>query len=519
MRECLSSHRTRWPGRARRMGIVAAVGALLCAEGDAQLGDYLILSRLDDDLVGIQVGVFDRRMQEVPELAVEVKGPVGVASSPSTGLWLTGTEFPDSAVLLALTGDAWLPLDDVPHDVAGMAASADGRVLRCGGQEMSAAAADGSLLWIVPTPEGMFDPRVAVGIGSQAWIAGGVGNPGFSFAALWEVDLDDGAIGVETALTKGGWFDSSVATDLHPLADGSVWLSRGAYDFEPMGYFGAVLEQLLAGRVVASMPVGNESLMTFKSDGFVIDHLGRLLVVDSGFIANCICVPQPVVVASDPAVPGPPVPVHDFGSNVWWLQLGPTGRELFAVLSQPGYLPPFASRLARLNLDTGTRSTVPLPGQWASAFPPGDATGWTYASAVDTAGDADGDGVTNGAETAAGSDPYDPLSRPDGPFIGLSFTAEHAIVLTIRDSDGLRDPDEGLDFGSLQLLWNGGMDVLPVVWPFITSITLNPDWTEGTVIFGGLPLAENLKWRLEARVADLTGAVGWDWQITPPGDL
>src|SRR5262249_54861430 len=142
-------------------------------------------------------------------------------------------------------------------------------------------------------------------------------------------------------------------------------------------------------------------------------------------------------------------------------------------------------RLARLNLETGVQSTVPIPdqpeGYDAYAFPPGDATGWTYASAVDTAGDDDGDGIGNGAECAAGSDPYDPESRPDGPFVGLSFSAEHAVVLTIRDSDGLRDPQKGLDFGSLQLLWNGGQDVLPLLWPYITSITVTPDWTEGTV--------------------------------------
>ncbi len=36
---------------------------------------------------------------------------------------------------------------------------------------------------------------------------------------------------------------------------------------------------------------------------------------------------------------------------------------------------------------------------------------------------------------------------------------------------------------------------------------------------GALPLPSGKKWKVEARVSDLTGATGWDWQVTPPGDL
>jgi hypothetical protein len=37
--------------------------------------------------------------------------------------------------------------------------------------------------------------------------------------------------------------------------------------------------------------------------------------------------------------------------------------------------------------------------------------------------------------------------------------------------------------------------------------------------FGLLPIPSNLKVRLEAKVADKTGAESWDWQVTPPGEL
>jgi hypothetical protein len=62
-------------------------------------------------------------------------------------------------------------------------------------------------------------------------------------------------------------------------------------------------------------------------------------------------------------------------------------------------------------------------------------------------------------------------------------------------------------------------DVFPLLLPFATSFHLSADGSTGTLVFGRLPLAEGLELPLEARATDRTGAVGWDWAVTPPGDL
>lgn len=496
----------------------SVLGAALLGEPvAAQMGQYVVVARKDEYHPQHDVVVFDRRLKEQPELAVAVLGAGGISvtSSPAIGLWLAGSIDGDESSLVALQAGTWNILTPAPHGVLGMAATADDGVMRAGSM-MSLAAADASLLWEAPLPPGVGSAHMAVDALGTAWM----GNKPYYYAAavIGQVDTGDGTLLDYLQLTQGGWGDASGITDLHPLADGSLWVAHGAQNPEPYMFVGAKLRHIVGGEVAETLTFGSQGAMTWQTTDFAIDGWSRLLVVDMKY-GFCGCSPQQVVVAVQPD--GPPIAVHDFGSNVRALLVGPTGRELFALLDMPDL--DYGRRLARLNLETGVHSTVPIPdqpeGYDAYAFPRGDATGWTYASAVDTAGDADGDGVANGAEAAAGSDPYDPLSRPDGPFVGLSFGAGNAIILTIRDSDGLRDPQKGLDFGSLQLLWNSGPDVLPLLWPFVTSITVTPDWTEGTVLFGGLTLPDNLKWRLEARAADLTGALGWDWQVTPPGDL
>ncbi len=150
----------------------------------------------------------------------------------------------------------------------------------------------------------------------------------------------------------------------------------------------------------------------------------------------------------------------------------------------------------------------------------GDHTGWVYANVVDQNGDNDGDGASNRTETLAASNPFDPLSRPEGPKVYLSFApTTNAIVLTYVDPDGLLDPAGGLDLSSLQLLTGAGTNVWAFILPFLTTVDVTSDLTHATATFGLLPLPSDLKIRLEARVTDLTGAEGWDWQVTPPGDL
>ena len=61
-----------------------------------------------------------------------------------------------------------------------------------------------------------------------------------------------------------------------------------------------------------------------------------------------------------------------------------------------------------------------------------------------------------------------------------------------------------------------------VFWALLgltTEASLSADGKTAHAVFGGLPLAADLKLRVEMTVRDRTGAIAWDWQATPPGDL
>jgi hypothetical protein len=220
----------------------------------------------------------------------------------------------------------------------------------------------------------------------------------------------------------------------------------------------------------------------------------------------------------DPAAPGAPDAVYQMGGIIQGWQFGPSGEELFAVVAPLAV--PLTRRLERLNVISGTKSSVPLDPAWTSgSMSYGDATGFLYANVIDRLGDNDGDGAPNGAETAAGTSPYDATSRPGGPKVYLSFTQANAIELTYIDPDGLFNPIGGLDFTTLSLATATGNNVFSFLLQFLTAAEVSPDGTQAIATFGALSLPSNLKIRLEASVLDLTGAKGWDWQVTPPGDL
>jgi hypothetical protein len=103
--------------------------------------------------------------------------------------------------------------------------------------------------------------------------------------------------------------------------------------------------------------------------------------------------------------------------------------------------------------------------------------------------------------------------------VTLSFTASNALVITYFDPDGLVDPVGGLDMSTLSLTIANYGNVFWFLLPFATALDVNADLTQATLTLGALPLPANKKWQVEARVSDLTGAVGWDWQVTSPGDL
>jgi hypothetical protein len=209
---------------------------------------------------------------------------------------------------------------------------------------------------------------------------------------------------------------------------------------------------------------------------------------------------------------------YNVGGPIAGFAFGSSGEDLFAVI---GLGTPNQRKLLRMCVATGIKSSRQIdPPAYASGIGLGDPCGFIYANVVDQNGDNDRDGWTNRQETQAGSSPYDALSRPNGPKVYVSFApVTNAISVTYRDPDGLVDPQGGLDVSSLSLSIGSFGNVFNLLLSFATSLSVNAELTEATLTFGALPLPNNKKWQVEARVQDLTGAVGWDWQVTPPGDL
>jgi hypothetical protein len=207
-----------------------------------------------------------------------------------------------------------------------------------------------------------------------------------------------------------------------------------------------------------------------------------------------------------------------FGGPIWGFALGPTGEDIFAVVAPFGAL--MTRRLERLNTITGKRSSVLLDPTWFGCeMAYGDTTGFILATVIDQQGDGDGDGAAIREETLAGSNPFDASSRPEGPKVRISFTASNALVLTHSDPDGLLHPQGGLDVPALSLTAGSFGEIFPVLLPFLTFVQVEPDLSQATAVFGALPFASGAKIPFEARVTDLTGATGWDFQVSPPGEL
>jgi hypothetical protein len=207
----------------------------------------------------------------------------------------------------------------------------------------------------------------------------------------------------------------------------------------------------------------------------------------------------------------------NIGETISGFALGASGEDILAVTQST--TPPFY-RLVRVNLVTERWSARSLDPFTLTGIGHGDPSGFIYANIIDQDGDSDGDGASNRQETLAGSSPYDPLSRPEGPKAYLSFAASnHAIILELRDPNGVQDPTGGLDLGTLSVKIGPYGEVLPFLLPFLTFVQFNEDQTAVTALFGALPFASGAKLPVDVSVVDRTGAVGWDWQVTPPGEL
>ncbi len=344
------------------------------------------------------------------------------------------------------------------------------------------------------------------------WITSTSANiPPYGTNVPWftKIDRTDGEVLAAMVGPTPGWPGPSYMSFAVAGTEGEFWVSFGDHGE------GAFVVAIRDAGIVQQFPVlgvGDASMHQVRADG-----VGRL------WLRNSEDPPKQYadLLYGYDTVTGQLVATHFMGGYVEGFALGPTGEDLLALTAQ--LVPPFPRRLVRLNLVTGVQSSIAMEAPGPSKdlrINNGDSTGFIFANVIDQQGDNDGDGVSNRAETAAGSNPFDALSRPEGPKIYIDFApSNNALILTFKDKDGLLDPVGGLDAGSISLTLGPYGNVFSALLPFLTWIEVSPDLTEATVLFGALPLPSDKQWEVEASVADLSGATGWDWQVTPPGEL
>ncbi len=247
-------------------------------------------------------------------------------------------------------------------------------------------------------------------------------------------------------------------------------------------------------------------------DGARVDALGRpWMVVIVNDYSHLVCF--------DPATGGQGASWF-LGWGVDEFAFGPTGEEVFYVRKLVS--PAFGRQLVKFSLVTGQSSWIPLdPTYTFGDVIDGDPTGFVLANTVDQQGDNDLDGFTNRDEVAQGYNPYDPMSRPGGPKVYLSYgpAPAHALRLRYVDPDGILDPAGGLDTATLSVLAEhplyGSGEIFWDLAAYLTSVTFSPDGSQVDLDFGALVLPKGLGFGLTASVSDKTGARAWDWHMTP----
>ena len=495
-------------------------------EGDAQIRDQVIVYvgdvgpitaahrySLDLTLLGTtdlsaETGI----LSDATPIAVDESGAYWIANNPATVSKLTR---------LGPLGQLLPSVDLAPgHHPQAVAASPWGDIFVAGRigamtpMPMYAVSPGGSILWSNIAGPGSYlwaPMNVAVTRKGEVWLAESappVGGGGHEFPQFVRVDPADGSV---------------LSTYVPPLPCGSGTSNRLArFTIAPDGTMWTYLICHLG--IFLHHTDGTSSLGLYPASGG-----------DNGASSHMWVDPQgdPWLVSEYSAAGawgakiqhysgqnGALIEVFEFDKTIAEWAFGPTGEVVYANIGADPL--PFGRRLTRLNLRTGVSSSLQIsPNQHQIAYlATGDPTGFLFANAIDPGGDNDGDGARNHEETSAGSNPFDAESRPGGPKVGLSFAAgSNAIVLDIHDPDGLLDPIGGIDPSTLSVVAGGFGEVLPVLLPYLTQVTLDPNGEDATVEFGALPIPDDLKVRLTVTVRDHTGKKGWDWQVTPPGHL
>lgn len=489
---------------------------------------YVLVTSGSSSGEGLTLAAFDRRLELVNELAGT--GGSTVATAPEGTRWVgvSATSLLHLDVAARPQGTLTVPPSYRPPAV-----DAKGRVVIATSSSLTSWSPNGAPIWSVPLPTGLWETWLAVDTAGTVHVGGSLESTTFwgGPSGLFRYSSEDGAqLGSLTYPPDEPSGDHWIL-QVRGAPDGTVWCNDGMYNPEPIYYVGATMLNASSEAVVDSVPFGADGDMGGYSTGFCVDGHGRLLMPDYDWVGGVSGHPPvvPGILRVDPSQPATPASSWELGNDLLSFELGSTGEELFAVTRTPISIgAPFTWRLVRLNLVSGAKSSIAL-GTTAGPSPSsgiqhwllrGDPTGFMLASSVDRTGDADSDGALNGDETAAGSDWFDPESRPDGPKVYVSFApGTNAIEMTLFDPDGLRHPTKGIDFGTMSVTIGDSGNVFWPLLSLVTEASLSADGQTAHAVFGGLPLASDLKLRVEMSVRDRTGAVGWDWQATPPGDL
>ncbi len=461
---------------------------------------------------------------------VDSLGKASDISRDATGLaWAVYTPLGSNKHLLPIdSSGVQQPLVSLSHNPINIEPSADGRkyvltrIPLSGIGPAYCVDAQGAIAWVNGEGplqySGAFYPgHLAITPPGEIWI-GGVSPLGGQWwkALIVRIDPDDGHV-VQTQQLP--WFGASsgdeLLAQLAAAPDGTLWAMHAG----PASVYWTLVQ--VDGRgVLNSFEIPGAGGGGANPADLRVDGLGRVLI--RGDYNTAV---QPPTFGDTlrrylPGGGGALDAEFQFGGYIRGLALGPTGEEAFAVVTSI-FHPLGVERLERVHLVTGVKSSVPLtPAFTSNMLPVGDPTGFIFANVNDRYGDNDGDGFANGVETAVGSSPFDPASRPSGPKVYVRFApSNNALILTFADPDGLLDAAGGLDLATLSVKLGPYGEVWNFLLPFLTFVDVSPDLTEATALFGALPLPTDAKWELEASVADRTGAVGWDWQVTPPGDL